>query len=109
MNQPQTHNRLEQRKQFIAALSETNEPAQIIDRAINGATQCPRCKQKELKTLEVRQCNHGSRRRKQCANCKARLTTQEIDQTLYEEMKDALETLTKIKQLMEPAKDKDAA
>ena len=115
MNQPQTPSRIEQRKQFLSALSETNESSQTVDHgervdsSFTDATQCPRCKQRGLKTLETRQTGNGLRRRKQCHSCKARLTTQEIEQTLYEEMRAALATLTKIKQLMEPTVDEDAA
>lgn len=48
---------------------------------------CPSCKQPMLKVIESRKTKESTRRRKECQNCKYRVTTHEVSAKFFQQAK----------------------
>jgi hypothetical protein len=63
---------------------------------VESAPRCPKCAKGRMLVIEIRKTTAAVRRRRQCSECEYRMTSYEIEQTVFEDFKKAKESMTKI-------------
>lgn len=64
---------------------------------------CPACEVGSLVALETRNVSGINRRRRQCKECGHRVTTYEIPQETYQELRTAADTLARVQRALYPS------
>lgn len=61
-----------------------------------SAPRCPECTEGRMLVIEIRKTSIAMRRRRQCSECEYRMTSYEIEQSIFEDFKKTKESMTKI-------------